>query len=1383
MPKLPHQLTYLLDAAVPPALASLYTTKRDHLAREFMDHRREINRPPALDDQGQLVVQVVRFGSQKLGQVQQRIQDTQQLLDDFNYRYSRAGTTKEQHRIIMNLARDLGAGWGQLLGDLRALSRRFGHEAVSERCTRRISWLEAEIVYLLTVMGALAPIGLQNRKEQGQVWEQMSLEPRVTALVTYSGDSRVRLQAFRCLTSAVQALNADARQDHVAQGTLTFMYRCALERREEVWVQAEALHLLKSLSVTTLLDVAGKRLAQAPGGDDLFVRRRCVDILGQILAEDGQGEDLLAQASCDHSPYVRQGVVLSAVQALSSHDLALWPVLERLASQDETVEVRAWTQVCLRLLLESSRHRQQVLKIWAKALVQDQDSLVRKAVLRAVSQGGTEVAAQNKAALDELEAAMLPLLEYGHQQDPDGVIRRWSAQVRERLYVESWPELRKARTRLLDLAGRVKPGQSFRLPRDIAQKISPDDLYRVLSVLAQEDYGFTVMGLQGRRILRGDRFVFRLWRTLFELFHPSPYKRQGYVHTKGRILLGRVRIPSALMAELTRTNVPGEPLYIPDEDGWRPYLPLVDDVLSSLTLSWTSQPVRIVSSEGTTRLTPPKSLLKRLRAWWRLTTRFAHYARLRNWQPEQGFAPTAYASALSELGFELSLSGHPGSQTDQDVDSEAAKFFPLWIPFVSPATWEAFREYFFSVYGNTLYELGVFAGAVLLLFLGRRLYLSLALDRDRRKLPLVIGGWGTRGKSGTERLKAAVFEALGYGTICKTTGTESMFLMTPPMGSTREMLLFRPYDKATIWEQHAMLRWAAGMDTEVMLWECMGLNPSYVSILQRHWSRDDLATITNAYPDHEDIQGPAGRDIPLVMREFIPENKVLITTEEQMRPILREGARQKKTACLHADWLDAALIPGDIMDRFPYQEHPANIALVLRLAQELGIDPDRALFEMATRVVPDIGVLKAFPQAECQGRYLEFVNGMAANERHATLSNWQRMGFAHQDLTQQATGMQTLVVNNRADRISRSRMFASIVVQDLSADLILLIGSNVTGLMGFIRQAWTEFMDQYLSPNTDISPVQGLASLAGHLRIPTQEWMIEKRVQTILDTLQVDYAPDTLSTFSQDPQTLSEYLQKRKWAEMAQDISQHVQTYRARHTAYTQLMAQASQEKGDEQWMAKARETVQAWFLDKISVIEDPHVSGEAVVHRMVQISPPGMHNRIMGIQNIKGPGLEFVSRWQAWESCHTSCSKLLAQNEATVREGLRELVGFQDYSLLCESFVVQTLEQVRPRQVAQSEYVQASLSLIERTMNRRLDQVKQELYKSPGHRGLLIPLLNFVEAFLDAGDGVRRRKAANRIYKDLAKARISHDQAVMALREVNKRQKGGWLAVKFGVG
>ncbi len=55
----------------------------------------------------------------------------------------------------------------------------------------------------------------------------------------------------------------------------------------------------------------------------------------------------------------------------------------------------------------------------------------------------------------------------------------------------------------------------------------------------------------------------------------------------------------------------------------------------------------------------------------------------------------------------------------------------------------------------------------------------------------------------------------------------------------------------------------------MFLWECMALNPLFVQLLQRDWMRDDIVTLTNAYPDHEDIQGPAGVDVAEVITEFI----------------------------------------------------------------------------------------------------------------------------------------------------------------------------------------------------------------------------------------------------------------------------------------------------------------------------------------------------------------------------------------------------------------------------------------------------------------------------------------------------------------------------------
>ena len=46
-----------------------------------------------------------------------------------------------------------------------------------------------------------------------------------------------------------------------------------------------------------------------------------------------------------------------------------------------------------------------------------------------------------------------------------------------------------------------------------------------------------------------------------------------------------------------------------------------------------------------------------------------------------------------------------------------------------------------------------------------------------------------------------------------------------------------------------------------------------------------------------------------------------------------------------------------------------------------------------------------------------------------------------------------LVINNRADRVPRSKVFASILADDLAAHQIVAIGSNLGGLRGYLQDA------------------------------------------------------------------------------------------------------------------------------------------------------------------------------------------------------------------------------------------------------------------------------------------------------------------------------------------
>ena len=248
--------------------------------------------------------------------------------------------------------------------------------------------------------------------------------------------------------------------------------------------------------------------------------------------------------------------------------------------------------------------------------------------------------------------------------------------------------------------------------------------------------------------------------------------------------------------------------------------------------------------------------------------------------------------------------------------------------------------------------------------------------------------------------------------------------------------------------------------------------------------RGDCRTLTNTYPDHEDVQGPAGRDIPVVMTQFIPERSICLTTEEEMLPILQQGAEAVGTRLRTVGWRQAGLIHKCLLARFPYEEHPYNIALVTAMGDELGLAPDFCVKEMSDRVVADLGVLKTYPRSRIEDRTVEYVMGNSANERFGAMGNWVRMGFEDHDLARDPDIYVSTVVNNRADRVPRSRVFARILVTDIACDKHFLIGSNIDGLLGFIEEEWAEYERSLTLAQEGAEPLELLTAWARRQRVP-----------------------------------------------------------------------------------------------------------------------------------------------------------------------------------------------------------------------------------------------------------------------------------------------------------
>ncbi|GAA3903346.1 hypothetical protein GCM10022228_12020 [Halomonas cibimaris] len=1309
---------------------------------------------------------------------------------EFTTRLASAGSKDEIRGHVLDYARTLGASRRQLRGDQRAFRRWFDMDAVSERYHKKFADCERHLSFSLERLGVLSARYIRTQstapKESIRRWRKLNLEACIGELLAYEGDLRVRLAAFHGLARAARSLPPGEGGRYLSDSTLTYSYRLAMDPQQPVWLQTEALSLLSVLGYPAVLDIIERRLAGAAGSDDFFVRQHTLQVLGEHR-EDPRFESLLKTAFQDPSPTVRQALVDLLIE---QRPASLMQHLAGLALDDSAREVRGYAvHGLIRLVENDAAQAGRCLALVQRGARQERQPITLRFYCHVIPAIAAVLLSKGEEApFAHWSDTGFALLTALHTQADDLRVRRWAAQARENLWCMMDPE---ARALYEQLRPRIA-GAPLRKRRRVAVPgaVSDDRVGRVLGALAQKDFGLDADRCSGRvEFRRWERFRFRFWRVWHELLHAVPDKRQAGHHTIGRVYYGLLQAPSARLSELSPTRVPGEPLHISDEGGWRPYLPLVDQVISSLDQSWPTRPMNIYTSEGVTELTPPGGLVARLRARLTLTFRFAHYARLRNWQADSGRAANGYMTALQGLGFTVRFRTHTDPKARPlPEDPAVRRFFPaLAFPPLLMGWWQEYTGYFVSVYQNTLRQLSFFLGGMLALFVGRHIYINLSTRRARDKLPLVIGGWGTRGKSGTERLKAALFNGLGFHVISKTTGCEAMFLHGYSHRELQEMFLFRPYDKATIWEQADLVKLSQKLGADVFLWECMGLNPSYVRILQKQWMRDDIATITNTYPDHEDIQGPAGVNIPLVMTEFIPKNATLITSEAEMLPILQQVSQKLGTECHHIDWIEAELLPGDTLSRFSYAEHPANIALVLRMADEFRISHLFALKAMADHVVPDLGVLKVYPQARVRERTLQFTNGMSANERLGALDNWNRLGFDRQNPEADPGIWVSTVINNRADRVARSRVFADILVNDISADRHFLIGTNLEGLMGDIEASWAARREDItLWPRAQDRPDPSVEwhRLARQMRVCVTEKAVLGRLAAMLEGLGIPFDRPLLAQNLADPGAYLATLLPPDSAEQNTPLFRHFDAVIAQHQRYYRewqaFRAFDEQLTGDPTPCAarnaQACDMLWHWFRARIETVRSPFVSGEQLINLVCDQTPPGYTNRILGMQNIKGPGLDWVYRWQAWDKVYTAGEMTLNGNRAEATRGLQFLASFQEYGLLSAEYMHDVLARARALPVAQSESFQAELKLIAAKLEAYSGAKQEGLAPGESPGGFWLTLVSGVEKFLDVGDAVRRRRRADRIYRDMVCQRISTARAADELQYLTRRQKGGWL-------
>lgn len=323
---------------------------------------------------------------------------------------------------------------------------------------------------------------------------------------------------------------------------------------------------------------------------------------------------------------------------------------------------------------------------------------------------------------------------------------------------------------------------------------------------------------------------------------------------------------------------------------------------------------------------------------------------------------------------------------------------------------------------------------------------SLAHRRRLRRIPTRIHVNGTRGKSSVTRLIAAGLRASGIRVCAKTTGTLPRMIL--PDGT--EYPVFRP-SRANVIEQLRIVDTAADFDTQAMVIECMALIPYLQWLSESRFVGATHGVITNAREDHLDVMGPSERDVAMALAGTTPVKGKLYTAERDHLDVFARAAAERKSELIAVTEEEVARITPLDLAGFTYLEHAENVALALRVCEDLGVSRATALQGMwAAR--PDPGAMTAH-EMEFFGRTINFVNGFAANDPESTLRIWNMALERYPEVEKRVA-----IFNCRADRPERSQQLGRAVVGWPPADHYVLIGS---GTYIFARAATSAGIDPF----------------------------------------------------------------------------------------------------------------------------------------------------------------------------------------------------------------------------------------------------------------------------------------------------------------------------------
>ena len=307
------------------------------------------------------------------------------------------------------------------------------------------------------------------------------------------------------------------------------------------------------------------------------------------------------------------------------------------------------------------------------------------------------------------------------------------------------------------------------------------------------------------------------------------------------------------------------------------------------------------------------------------------------------------------------------------------------------------------------------------------LYLLIEKKKIAKKLKsfkYVIHVNGIRGKSSVCRMIDAGVRKGNYKVFTKITGTSPRIINT----KNSEIEIVR-LGKPNIKEQMEAINLAYKEGAEILILECMAVDPYLQMICEEKIIKSNIGVITNVRYDHLDVMGKSLDKIAKSLSNTIPTDGILFVGDKKFYKFFEEVGNKRNTKVTLSDTFK---LPSGSLS---FEE---NYSIVFELCKYMGIS-EELVIQSFDEYKRDPGSLKVYLYSNINNNKIFFINAMAANDPDSSQIILEKILEKYE-----AIPNKYLMINNRIDRANRMEQFVDFVVKnEINFTKILVSGSPI----------------------------------------------------------------------------------------------------------------------------------------------------------------------------------------------------------------------------------------------------------------------------------------------------------------------------------------------------